>query len=126
MLPKEAEKMYDSIDMEIYSKLKDRRLITIKNPQNFSKKLIDNLQSNSGELYSIALAIEQNMLICLDDGNPYNFCLQENLSPINSVDFIQFLYLKKEINSQQAIEYVSKLQGKMKPKYIENGKKLFY
>ncbi len=125
ILNNSEHKVYDSEDMEIFLELKNNKQIFIKNPINIPKKLLDNLQSNSGELYTIALGIENKISICIDDGNPYNFCFREGLSPVNSIDFIYFLYLKKEINSKQSINYINKLQRRIKLSYIEKAKKLF-
>jgi len=125
ILNNSEHKIYDSKDMEKYLELKNTEVISIINPLNIPKKLLDNLQSNSGELYTIAVGIEEKIIICIDDGNPYNFCFKEGLNPINSIDFIYFLYLKKEISSKQSINYINKLHGRIKSSYIEKVKKSF-
>ncbi|MEI8364151.1 MAG: hypothetical protein WCF78_01700 [archaeon] len=115
-------KIYDSEDMEIYSRLKDRGLITIKDPQNFLTKLFDNLQANSGELYSVALAIDENMIIATDDKGPIEYCIQNNVKFINSVHFCLYLYNKKEINFEETQKYFNLLTNKIKQKYIDEGR----
>lgn len=117
-------KLYDSIDMEKYKDWKQNKIIIIKDPINIPKKLLDNLESNSGELYTIALAIEEKMVVCIDDGKPHNFCFNEGLFPVNSIDFIYFLYLKKEINSREYILLINKLAGRIKLEHIEKAKRL--
>lgn len=125
ILNNSEHKIYDSEDMEIFLELKKNKQITIKNPINIPKRLLDNLQNHSGELYTIALGIEDKINIFIDDANSYNFCLKEGIDPINSIDFIYFLYLKKEINSKKSVNYINKLQGRIKASYIEKAKKLF-
>ncbi len=124
ILNNSSHKLYDSIDMDKYSSWKQKGIITVKDPQKIPKKLLDNLESNSGELFTIALAIEEEQAIFIDDGKPYNFCVKEKLFVVNCVDFIYFLYLKKEINSKEYIFLINKLSGRIKKEYIEKAKKL--
>ena len=116
-------KIYDSEDMEIYSKLKDRGLITIKNPQKLSKRVLDDLEVDSGELYSIELAIEENMIVATDDKGAVTFSNKNNLIMITSIDFILKLYIDKIISIDTVLYYFNLLEKKIKPKYIEEGRR---
>lgn len=118
-------KIYDSLDMEIYRSFKERNLFFVKDPQNVPKRLLDSLESNSGELYTVSLALEENATVFIDDGRPYNFCLKEKLFPVNSIDFVYFLYLKKDLNKSDSILIIDRLKGRIKSEYIEKSKKLF-
>ncbi len=112
-------KMYDSIDMEQYSKSKDMKSIIIKDPRNISKKLIDNLQHNSGELYSTALAIEEEMILATDDKGAIEFCSRINIPILTTIDYILFLYDLNEQTLNDVNKYLYLLKGKIKSKYID-------
>jgi hypothetical protein len=111
--------LYLSNDIIVYQTLKKNNLIKIKNPQKIIKKHIF-LQKKSGELETISLANQEKTFVLIDDGKPYNFCINEKIKAINSVDFIIFLYKIKEINNKTAYYKITQLNGVIKEKYILN------
>jgi len=121
ILDESEYKLYDSEDMEIFNIYKSKGIIRVKNPINISKKLIDNLQIDSGELYSIALVMESNLIIATDDGGAIEFWESNNINLMNSVKFILYLFDKKKINLDFAKSYLTRLVGKIKLKYIKFG-----
>jgi len=121
ILSENDHKLYNTRDMEIYLKLKDLSVIIIKNAKFISKKLLDNLQVNSGELYSVALAIEENMIVATDDNGVIQFNIKNKVANITSIKFILYLYCKKDVSEKQAIDYINQLVNRIKFKYIEDG-----
>jgi len=91
---------------------------SIKDPSKLY--YINLLSKDSGELYSISLAKEENGGILIDDGPPYNVCDQKNIPRMNSIDFIIFLYIKKEFDINRAINLINSLKFRFKEKYIFN------
>lgn len=89
---------------------------SIKDP--FKLYFTNLLSKDSGELYSISLAKQENCGVLIDDGNPYDICGQNNIFHMNSVDFIIFLYIKKKISITKAIDLINFLKFRVKEKYI--------
>src|SRR5574343_998374 len=54
-------KLYTPLDLEIYNDLKSKGTIQIKDPKSIPKDIDNQITSNSGELYSIALAKEDKI-----------------------------------------------------------------
>jgi len=116
---KHFDYFYKSTDISVFERLLQANQLTIKDP----KQLIDSseLQKDSGEHHLISLAKENSYGVFIDDGIPYDLCSKMNILRMNSVDFIIFLYIKKEITKEKGIELMIKLSHKIKQKYIEEG-----
>jgi hypothetical protein len=116
-------KIFNSKDMDTFLDLKEKRIIKIKNPKNISKKLLNSLEQNSGELDSTALSIEEEWVFATDDNGAIDYCIKNKIKYINSVYFIIYLKNKKIITKNQAKEYLNLLKNRIKQKYIEIGEK---
>ncbi len=125
ILNESEHKIYNTRDMDVYSKLKDIRLIKIREPKNIPKKLLDNLQYDSGELYCIALGIEDNMIVATDDKGPISFCKINNIPFMTSIDYILYLYNTKELTKKRCLILFNMLNKNISKKFIEIGKKYF-
>lgn len=112
--------LYEANDIKLFNKLKENKLINIVNPKNISKVLLDNLQSSSGELYSIAYSIENNILLATDNNGLIVFCRNNKLKYITTIDFLIFLKSKIKLDINH---YFNLMSGRIKQKYIEEGKK---
>lgn len=107
-----------SKDVLLFEKYLSLNKDSIKDPSKIY--FTDLLSKKSGELYSISLAKEKNYGILIDDGVPYDVCSKNNVSCMNSIDFIIFLYIKKRINFKDAINLINSLKFRVKEKYILN------
>lgn len=122
ILDKTTKRIYITKDMKIYLTLKDNGLVILKDPKNISKSLINNSDLLSGELYSIALALENKILFASDDFWAIDFCNHNNIVCLNSVYFILFLYNKKEISKNLALKKLNLLKNRIKLEFILEGK----
>jgi hypothetical protein len=125
---KVKEKLLFSKKHDFFKKSKDITLFeeylslnknVIKDPTKLS--FTNQLSKNSGKLYSISLAKEKKYGVFIDDGFPYDVCGKNNILRMNSVDFIIFLYLKKEIDKNKAINLINSLNFRVKEKYLLKG-----
>lgn len=116
---KKYDYFYLSKDIKIFEQLLSDDIIKIQNPKSIPKKYISELEKDSGELYTLSLAKEKKYGVLIDDGNPYDFCKNENIIRMNTIDFIIFLYIKNELTRNKAIDYIRKLNYKIKDRYIE-------
>jgi len=118
-VPRKHDYFYLSEDIKIFNDLLANGNSKIENPKKILKKYYSELEKDSGELYTIALAKEKNYGVLIDDGNPYDFCKMQQISRMNTIDFIIFLYIKRNLTKTQSIEYIQKLNLKVKEKYIK-------
>ena len=117
-------KLYTPLDLEIYTNLKSKEIIKIKDPKSIPKDIDSQITCDSGELYSIALAKEEKIIVFIDNGIPYDFCKRNNIKVMNTIDLC-FLLLKLNKFSKedlfQKINQLDKLKS-IKSKYIEIGR----
>jgi predicted nucleic acid-binding protein len=116
-----GNKLYDSKDMDILKKLIDNKKVILKNPKEIPEKINNCIENDSGELYSVALALEKKGIVATDDGAVINYCIENNIFIMTSVRFSLFLYAKKEINKNKTIILLKKMNRRIKHKYIEEG-----
>jgi len=116
-------RLYESLDVVTYLKFKKNNFIRLKNPISVSKKLIDNLQNNSGELFSLALSIELDSIFATDDKGSIIFCNKNNLKFISIVDYILLLFYFKELNKLEVNNFFKLLSGRIKQEYINIARK---
>jgi hypothetical protein len=115
-------KIYNTYDMEVYKELKFKKIIKLKEPTIKKIGHYENLQKDSGELYSVLLTIEERGIIGTDDNGAIDYCDKNNVDYINSVYFVIFLYKQKKITLNDANNYLNFLTNKIKQKYIDVGK----
>lgn len=118
-------KLYTPLDLEIYNDLKSKGTIQIKDPKSIPKDIYNQITSNSGELYSIALAKEDKIIVFIDNGIPYEFCKQNQILAANIVDYLVRQYEQKQFTKEQTLEKLNILESlkSMKLRYIEKAKK---
>lgn len=118
-------KLYTPLDLEIYNDLKSKGTIQIKDPKSIPKDIDNQITSNSGELYSIALAKEDKIIVFIDNGIPYEFCKQNQILAANIVDYLMRQYEQKKFTKEQTLEKLMILESlkSMKLKYIEKARK---
>lgn len=118
-------KLYIPLDLEIYNDLKSKGIIQIKNPKNIPKNIDNQITKNSGELFSIALAKENKIIVFIDNGIPYDFCKKNKILVANNVDFCLKLLLDNKLTREEALSKLEILENlkSMKLKYIEIGRK---
>ena len=117
--------LYETNDMKLFNQLKQKKLINIVDAKNIPKVLLDNLQSGSGELYSVAYSIENNILLATDNNGPIAFCKIKKIPIMTSVDFIIYLYKSKKLNKKQCFELFDKLNKNIKNEIIKIGMNYF-
>lgn len=83
----------------------------------------------SGENAAIALAIEQNYFLLIDDANPYHRAKNAGLKVVGSSDFTVFLYDREQITFESALEslrqtQISKIQRRTAMFTLETLKRL--
>jgi hypothetical protein len=118
-------KLYTPLDLEIYNELKSKGTIQVKNPKSIPKDIDAQITSNSGELFSIALAREEKIIVFIDNGIPYEFCKRNNILVANIIDYLMHQYEQKKFTKEQILGKLDILESlkSMKLKYIEKVKK---
>ncbi len=118
-------KLYTPLDLEIYNELKSKGTIQVKNPKSIPKDIDTQITNNSGELFSIALAREDQIIVFIDNGIPYEFCKRNNILAANIVDYLMRQYEQKKFTKEQILGKLDILESlkSMKLKYIEKAKK---
>ena len=118
-------KLYTPLDLEIYNDLKSKGTIQIKDPKSIPKDIDNQITSNSGELFSIALAKEDKIIVFIDNGIPYEFCKQNQILAANIVDYLMRQYEQKQFTKEQTLGKLNILESlkSMKLRYIEKAKK---
>ncbi len=100
---------FDVFEIQSNSALKfihwvEQKIIKVQNP----KRPLSWFQS--GENAAIALAIENDYFLLIDDANPYHRSKSVGIKIVGTADFIVFLYERSEITYQMAIESMQKIQ----------------
>lgn len=118
-------KLYTPLDLEIYNDLKSKGTIQIKDPKSIPKDIDNQITSNSGELFSIALAKEDKIIVFIDNGITYDFCKRNNIFAANNIDFCLKLVEDNKLTKEEALNKLNILEKlkSMKIKYIEIGRK---
>ncbi|MDD3244550.1 MAG: hypothetical protein PHU47_00165 [Candidatus ainarchaeum sp.] len=119
-------KLYTPLDLEIYTDLKSKEIIKIKDPKAIPKEINSQITSDSGELYSIALAKEEKIIVFIDNGIPYDFCKINNILVANNIDFSLKLVEDNKLTKEEVLNKLNILEKSksMKLKYIEIGRKM--
>lgn len=118
-------KLYTPLDLEIYTDLKSKEIIKIKDPKAIPKDIDSQITSDSGELYSIALAKEEKIIVFIDNGIPYDFCKRNNILAANNIDFSLKLVEDNKLTKEEALNKLDILEKSksMKSKFIDVGRK---
>jgi hypothetical protein len=118
-------KLYTPLDLEIYNELKSKGTIQVKDPKSIPKDIDSQITASSGELYSIALAKEDKIIVFIDNGIPYDFCKRNNIDVMNIPDLCLFLVDRNILSLDIANQKLIQLENlkSMKLKYIEKARK---
>jgi hypothetical protein len=118
-------KLYTPLDLEIYNELKSNGTIQVKDPKSVPGNINSQITNNSGELFSIALAKEDKIIVFIDNGIPYDFCKRNQILAANIVDYLMRQYEQKKFTKEQTLEKLMILESlkSMKLKYIEKARK---
>ncbi len=121
-------KLYLTLDLEIYSILKQEGEIQIKNPKNVPSDIDSQITKDSGELFSLALAKEEKIIVFIDNGISYDFCKRNSIAATNIVDFCLHLVENSKITKEDALEKLNILEKfkSMKLEYLENGREALH
>ena len=109
---------YTPKDIIIYNRLKEIGLIEIKDPKIISPDLWNILSKDSGEIYTIALAIELNATVLVDNSAAIEYCIQKNILITNSVTFILYDALQSKLTYTQALDKINLLKPYIRERYI--------
>lgn len=88
----------------IFNQWVNKKIIRVQNP----KQPVSWFQR--GENTPIALAIENNYFLLIDDANPYHRAKQAGIKIVGTADFIVFLYDRNEITHENAVESIQSIQ----------------
>jgi predicted HTH domain antitoxin len=86
-------KLYTPLDLDIYNDLKSKEIIKIKDPKSIPKDINSQITNHSGELYSIALAKEENLI----ESDFLRKLIEKRLKE-NRLGMALRAYEKKEVN----------------------------
>lgn len=109
---------YTPRDIIVYNKLKDMDLIKIRNPKNVSDNLYNSLCKTSGEVQTIALAIELNGAVLVDNSAAIEYCIKNKIQVINTINFILYSYDQDKLTYEQSLEKINILKPFIRDKYI--------
>lgn len=110
---------YTPKDLLVYKSLKKKGLIKLNDPKKVSKELWNSLSKSSGEMQSIALALEIGSFVIVDNSAAVDYCLKNKIKIINSINLIIYYFYTDKISYSQAIEKINILKPYIKNKYIE-------
>lgn len=105
-------------DITVYKNLKEINLINVKDAFKIPINLQKTLSKNSGEVCTIALAIELNAAILVDNGSAVDYCIKNKMFVVNTINFILYCYFIDELTYRQVIEKINQLKPYIKEKYI--------
>jgi len=114
----EYKSLYTPFDIEVFNKLLNEKKIIIKDPKNITKQLESEVSSNSGELYSIALAQELNYIVFIDNGRPFEYCKNQNIMCANIIEFLLYLYSVKLLPKKEIIKKLKIISKSIPKKYL--------
>ena len=109
---------YTPRDIIIYNKLKELGFIKVIDPKVIPKDLWNKLSKDSGEIYTIALAIELNAAVLVDNSAAIEYCIQKNILITNSVTFILYDTLQRKLTYTQALDKINLLKPYIRERYI--------
>jgi predicted nucleic acid-binding protein len=110
--------LYVPKDIELFLKLEALKIITIENPKIIPSGLINEVSKNSGESYSIALAQEKNVIVFIDNGRPYNYCLKNKILCSNIIEFLLYLYKIKIITKKEILQKIKIIENSLPKEYL--------
>lgn len=75
-----------------------------------------------GERSAISLAIQEQMVLLIDDWRPYEAALEIGIKVVNSMVYIAHLYKQTNLSLSQVLEMLAKIarRGTIKPLWIES------
>ncbi len=109
---------YTPRDIITYNRLKEIGLINIKDPESISANLYNQLCKTSGEIPTIALAIELDAAVLVDNSAAIEYCNKNKIYIINTINFILYNYKIDKLNFEQALEKIEILKPFVRRKYI--------
>ena len=109
---------YTPRDIIVYNKLTEMDLIKIRNPKNVSDNLYNSLCKTSGEVQTIALAIELNGAVLVDNSAAIEYCIKNKIQVINTINFILYSYYQDKLTYEQSLEKMNILKLFIRDKYI--------
>jgi predicted nucleic acid-binding protein len=112
-------KVYIPEDIKEFKKLKEKKVISIKNPKKINKELESQVSKKSGELSCIALSLETGYISFIDNGRPYNFCKKNNILVSNIIEFILFLYFEKKITKKEIFLKIKLIERTISKEYFK-------
>jgi hypothetical protein len=115
--------VYKPQDIKIYEKLKSENKIEILNPKKIEKELISQISKNSGELYAIALAKENQWIVFIDNGRPHKYCIENNISTGTIIDFMIYLEMKNQLTTKEIKQKIELIKDSLSERYLEQIKK---
>ncbi len=111
-------------DIIVYNNLKKINLISVRNPLKIPLNLQKELSRNSEEVNTIALALELNAVILIDNSAAVEYCIKNKMYVVNTINFIIYCYSTDVITYNQALEKINLLKPYIKQKYILDNLKL--
>jgi hypothetical protein len=115
--------IYKPKDIKIYEKLKYENKIKVVDPKIIPKELSSQISKNSGELFAISLAKENDVIVFIDNGRPHTFCKKNKIKTGTIIDFLIYLKEEKKINISDIKEKINIIKESLSKKHLKDIKK---
>jgi hypothetical protein len=115
--------IYKPKDIKVYEKLKSLNKIENINPCVIPKELSSQISKNSGELYAISLSKEKDVIVFIDNGRPYDFCIKNKIKTGTIIDFLVYLKEENQLNLSEIKEKIKILENSISKKLLKDIKK---
>lgn len=115
---------YTPKDIIVYKTLKEMGYVTVKDANKIPLKLNKILSRDSGEVNTIALALENKGVILVDNGAAVDYCIKNKIPVVNTINFILYCYFIDLLTYKQVLEKINILRPYIKKKYILQDLKL--